>query len=197
MKKIINGVIAIVICVSMVSCGANNTSSVSEIEETACNHDWDLSQDRPVCKLCSENRDGTTDEALKYLWEDDISVEGVTVTMQNTTDSITMILTFPQAGGNKMSSVVDMVKGIYQKQGYLPSSVVSSVDNFYDFYFSEPVISFAQDSYKYFDKYCGDNLNEFHAEIYYDTELIGEYTNGTETYNFYNDELKEYGYHHN
>lgn len=196
MKKVIAGLLGVTMCFGMAACSSEDAQEVSEAE--ACSHDWALDGERPACKLCGEERDGTTQEAVQYLWKDDVELDnGSDLTMTNSLHKITLTLSYPQSKDNKMADVISLTKRVYNQEGYLDSDIKKILDGFYELYMSDAAIGFMTDSYPYYDTYCGENLSEFIGEIYYGSELMGRYVNGKETYNLFNDELKVCGYHHN
>lgn len=186
---------ALVLC-SVTGCG--NSSKSEEVATEACSHNWKLDGERPVCTICGEERDGTTEEAVEYLWKEDVKLDnGAEVTMEAEGSVIVIKITYEKPRVDyTMYTAIQAAEAVYNKMGYLSDDIKDSLDQLYEWYYSDAAIAMVKDSYQFFDTYCGSNLTEYRGELYLGTEMLGKYVNGEETFNEVNDWLEDYGYHH-
>ena len=183
MKKTISLILASALLVGMAGCGSSHV------------HSWKLDGERPVCTDCEETRDGTTAEAVQYIWKNDIDLDNGSVKVTNTYDTVTLTLSYSMTGDYTLASIKDTALSVYASQGSV-SMLKSAIDGLYNLYLNDATVKLMSETYVYFDKYCGSNLKTFNGETYYGTELVCRYENGVETYNFFNDELGALGYYH-
>lgn len=172
------------------TCEEPKTCSIcGEIEGEALGHDWDLTVDRPTCTRCSETRDGTPTELIDNV--DIFSDNDSNITWSCGNDWILAEISFDS--DVTLDFIKDSADIIYDINGSL-GDLKDNIDFIYESVFSDTAEELANLSI--FSYYCGSNLKTYTVQIYWADSLAGTYKNGIITYDFFIDELSEYGYYH-